>query len=75
MVDLTTRRVLDLLPDREEKSLITLLRKQPKFEIITMDRYSKYRRAATKGSPGDTGDRSLAFAKKPRRGARQYVDP
>lgn len=51
LVDLTTRRVVDLLPDREEKSLITWLRKQPKLEIITRDRYGKYRRAATKGAP------------------------
>jgi len=51
LVDLTTRKVVDLLPDREEKSLITWLRKQPKLEIITRDRYGKYRRAATKGAP------------------------
>jgi transposase len=40
-----------LLPDREEKSLITWLRKRPKPEIITRDRYGKYKRAATKGAP------------------------
>ncbi|MBE9601513.1 ISL3 family transposase [Pedobacter sp. MC2016-24] len=51
LVDLTTRRVVDLLPDREEKSLIIWLRKQPKLEVITRDRYGKYRRAATKGAP------------------------
>jgi transposase len=51
LVDLTTRRVVDLLPDREEESLITWLEKQPKLEVITRDRYGKYKRAATKGAP------------------------
>jgi len=50
LVDLTTRRVVDLLPDREEKSLTAWLRKQPEIEIITRDRYGKYQRAATKGA-------------------------
>ncbi|TKC06180.1 ISL3 family transposase [Pedobacter frigoris] len=51
LVDLTTRRIVDLLPDREEASLVNWLQKQPKLEIITRDRYGKYRRAATKGVP------------------------
>lgn len=40
-----------MLPDREEESLITWLEKQPKLEVITRDRYGKYKRAATKGAP------------------------
>ncbi|WP_410479438.1 transposase [Pedobacter gandavensis] len=50
-VNLTTRRVVDLLPDREEKSSIIQLQQQPKFEVITRDNYGKYSRAAIKGAP------------------------
>lgn len=46
----TTRRIVVLLPDREEASLVNWLQKRSKLEIITRDRYGKYRRAATKGA-------------------------
>ncbi|MGN8055193.1 transposase [Pedobacter sp. 22163] len=51
LVNLNTGKVIDLLPDREEKTLIRWLKGQPEIEVITRDRYGKYMRAATKGAP------------------------
>lgn len=51
LVNLDTGKVVDLLPDREEKTLISWLQEQPSIEVITRDRYGKYMRGATKGAP------------------------
>jgi len=51
LVNLDTGKIVDLLPDREEKSLENWLKKQPEIEVITRDRYHKYVRGATKGAP------------------------
>ena len=50
-VNLDTGKVIDLLPDREEKTLTSWLQGQPAIEVITRDRYGKYMLAATKGLP------------------------
>ena len=51
LVNLDTGKVIDLLPDREEKTLTSWLQGQHAIEVITRDRYGKYMRAATKGAP------------------------
>lgn len=51
LVNLDTGKVVDLLPDREEQTLTRWLEGQPAIEVITRDRYGKYKRAATKGAP------------------------
>ncbi|WP_288883417.1 ISL3 family transposase [Pedobacter panaciterrae] len=51
LVNLDTGKIVDLLPDREEKSLENWLKKQPAIEVITRDRYHKYVQGATKGAP------------------------
>ncbi|WP_256377623.1 transposase [Pedobacter sp. KBS0701] len=44
-----TGKVIDLLPDREEKTLTSWLQGQPTIEIITRDRYGKYMQVSHKG--------------------------
>lgn len=51
LVNLDTGKIVDLLPDREEKSLENWRKKQPAIEVITHDRYHKYVQGATKGGP------------------------
>ncbi|ATP58014.1 hypothetical protein CPT03_16850 [Pedobacter ginsengisoli] len=51
LVDLHTRKIIDLLPDREESTLRKWLKEMPGINIITRDRYGKYQKAATKGAP------------------------
>lgn len=51
LVNLDTGKVIDLLPDREEKTLTSWWQGQPALEVITRDRYGKYMRAATMGAP------------------------
>ncbi|MES2653389.1 MAG: ISL3 family transposase [Bacteroidota bacterium] len=51
LVDLTTRKIVDLLPDREEKTVVDWLRRQPNLEVVTRDRYGNYVRGATRGAP------------------------
>jgi transposase len=51
LVDLNTNKSIGLLPDREEKTLCSWLKNQPKIKFISRDRYSKYKRAITKGAP------------------------
>jgi transposase len=50
--DLETGRVLDLLPDRDAKSLATWLQGFKSVEIVSRDRGDIYRKGARKGAPG-----------------------
>jgi transposase len=51
LVDLEQRRPIDLLPDRETRTLEGWLRSHPGVEILCRDRSPAYTEAATKGAP------------------------
>lgn len=51
LVDLEKRRAVDLLPDRESKTVTNWLNQHPGVEIITRDRAGAYAEAAAKGAP------------------------
>lgn len=51
LVDLERHRVLDLLPDRDVKTIVTWLRQHPDIEIIARDRGDTYIEAASTGAP------------------------
>jgi len=51
LVNLEDRRIHDLLPDRESQTVEKWLQDNPGVEIISRDRYGKYRQGATNGAP------------------------
>jgi transposase len=51
IVDLTTREIIDLLPDREASTLTLWLKEHPEIEIVSRDRYGPYALAAKEGAP------------------------
>jgi transposase len=51
LVDLETRRVADLLPERTAESLAAWLKDRGPIEVITRDRSSEYARGAAMGAP------------------------
>ena len=51
LVDLETRRVADLLPDRTAPTLVAWLQARGSVEVIARDRSSEYARGATLGAP------------------------
>jgi len=51
LVDLETRRPVDLLPERSADSLETWLRTHPGVEIISRDRSQEYIQGASEGAP------------------------
>lgn len=51
LVDLERHRVLDLLPDREQPTVVAWLKAHTGIEIITRDRASAYADAAREGAP------------------------
>jgi transposase len=51
LVDLETRRVADLLPDRTAPTLAAWLQARGSVEVIARDRSSEYARGATLGAP------------------------
>lgn len=59
-VDLDQRKPIDLLPDRETKTLETWLKNHSGIEIVTRDRSSAYVSAITSACPDaiQPGDRS-----------------
>ena len=54
LVDLERRRVVDLLPERSQESLVGWLERHPEVETATRDRSNIYREALTKGAPEAT---------------------
>jgi transposase len=51
LVDLERRRVVDLLPERSQESLVAWLERHPGVETATRDRSNIYREALAKGAP------------------------
>lgn len=51
LVDLERKRVVDLLSERSQESLVAWLRRHPEIETATRDRSHIYREALAKGSP------------------------
>jgi transposase len=51
LVDLETRRPIELLPDRSTESAETWLRTHPEVDIVSRDRGGNYAAAAKKGAP------------------------
>jgi len=51
LVDLTNRKIIDLLIDREASTLEKWLKNNPGVVIISRDRYGKYIQGATSGAP------------------------
>jgi transposase len=51
MIDLETRRPIDLLADRSADSLAAWLREHPTIEVLSRDRADDYITGATKGAP------------------------
>ena len=54
LVDLERRRVVDLLPERSQESLVGWLERHPEVETATRDRSNIYREALAKGAPEAT---------------------
>ncbi len=51
LVDLERHRVVDLLPERSQASLVTWLKEHPEIEVATRDRSHTYREGLAKGAP------------------------
>ncbi|MDP9475294.1 MAG: ISL3 family transposase [Actinomycetota bacterium] len=51
LVDLESRRVVDLLPERSQEGLVAWLKDHPEVEFATRDRSHIYREALAKGAP------------------------
>ncbi len=54
LVDLERHKVVDLLPERSQESLVSWLRRHPGVETAARDRSNIYREALAKGAPGAT---------------------
>lgn len=51
LVDLERRRVVDLLPERSQESLVAWLKRHPEIDFAARDRSHIYREAVVKGVP------------------------
>ncbi len=51
LVDLERRRIVDLLPERSQESLVAWLSRHPEIEFAARDRSNTYREALAKGAP------------------------
>ncbi|MES2462183.1 MAG: ISL3 family transposase [Armatimonadota bacterium] len=51
LVDLKSRRLVDLLPDRSSESLAAWLKRYPSIEVISRDRAAVYAEGASAGAP------------------------
>jgi transposase len=51
LVDLISRKILDLLPDRDAETAAAWMRKHPEIEVVSRDRGEEYAAAARLGAP------------------------
>ncbi len=51
LVDLERRRIVDLLPERSQETLVAWLSRHPQIEFAARDRSNTYREALAKGAP------------------------
>ena len=51
LIDLETRRPIDLLPERTSTVVAAWLRDHPGVEVVARDRSTEYARAITEGAP------------------------
>lgn len=51
LVDLETRRIVDLLPDRPVETLVAWFKDHPGVEIVSRDRSGSYAQAISQGAP------------------------
>ena len=51
LVNLESRRIVDLLPDREAETSAAWMRQQPDICVVSRDRGGEYAKAATLGAP------------------------
>ena len=54
LVDLERHKVVDLLPERSQESLLAWLKEHPEIEVATRDRSNIYREGLAKGAPAAT---------------------
>ena len=54
LVDLERHKVVDLLPERSQESMVAWLKEHPEVEIATRDRSNIYREGLSKGAPEAT---------------------
>lgn len=54
LVDLESRRPIDMLPDRTAKSLSKWLKLHPEIKIVSRDRFTDYIEGINKGAPQAT---------------------
>ncbi|MEU1628528.1 transposase [Streptomyces sp. NPDC020096] len=64
LVDVETRRPIDLLPDREASSPAAGLAERPGIEVVSRDRAPFFAEGATAGAP-HSGRQSLAVVAQP----------
>jgi transposase len=51
LVDLTSHKILDLLPDRDAQTAAAWMKKHPEIELVSRDRGEEYAAAARLGAP------------------------
>src|SRR5947209_8894250 len=54
LVDLESRRVIDLLPDRQAETSAAWMRQHPDIAVVSRDRGGEYAKAASQGAPQAT---------------------
>ena len=51
IIDLNSRKIIDLLPDRESKTVEDWFKQRPYIKIVTRDRFARYAKGVSNGAP------------------------
>ena len=73
-VDLRSRQVIDLLPERSAESTAAWMQNHPEIEIVSRDRGKDYAQGACKGAPQAVQCRSFSCTEKSGRSCRASSD-